>query len=345
LKLPAAVQPLAADPDRQWDKYVEAHAHGTPFHLLAWKRSIEETFGYRPCYLVARRGDAICGVLPLFLVSNRILGKALISTPFAVYGGVLADDDETRAALVAEARRLGESLDVEHVELRNVHPDQTSGLPRIDRYVTFSQATVDNEAALLESLPKKTRNMVRKALKFPYTSRRADGWRAFYDLYSRNLRRLGTPSFSPGHFERLLANFGDLVDIREVLLEDKVIAASFNFYFRGQMHTYYAASDYRRLAQAPNNFLYYDHLLWAGRNGFPIFDFGRSKKNTGTVDFKKHWNTEMRELPYEVILVRRRELPNFSPANPKFDMAIRIWRRLPLFVTRALGPKLVRLFP
>jgi hypothetical protein len=50
-------------------------------------------------------------------------------------------------------------------------------------------------------------------------------------------------------------------------------------------------------------------------------------------------------LPYEMLLVRRKEVPNFSPTNPKFQFAIRVWQHLPLPVTRMLGPSLVRLFP
>jgi hypothetical protein len=54
---------------------------------------------------------------------------------------------------------------------------------------------------------------------------------------------------------------------------------------------------------------------------------------------------EERELPYEILLVRRKSLPNFSPANPKFSLAIRMWQKMPLWLTRAAGPWLIRLFP
>jgi hypothetical protein len=53
----------------------------------------------------------------------------------------------------------------------------------------------------------------------------------------------------------------------------------------------------------------------------------------------------MQELPYEIVLVKRKELPNFSPANPKFDLPIRIWRNLPLPVTRAVSKIVFPLFP
>jgi FemAB-related protein (PEP-CTERM system-associated) len=328
-----------------WDRFVSSHIHGSPFHLTAWKRTIEESYPYRPFYLLAA-DDCIRGVLPLFFVANRAVGKALISSPFAVYGGILADSPEVRDRLYEEVRRLGRELGVDYIELRNAFPEQCAGKPNVDRYVTFGQALQPGEEALIESLPKKTRNMVRKALKTPFEARYGvrDSDR-FDAIMARNMRRLGTPTFPRKYYDRLLANFGEMADIREVWLDGRLMAASLNFYFRGEMHTYHAAADTRFNQLGPNTFMYFDHLRWAGDAGFRLFDFGRSKRGTGVFEFKRHWNTEMRPLPYEIVLINRKELPNFSPANPKFQLAIRVWRKLPLWLTRVLGPRLIKLFP
>jgi lipid II:glycine glycyltransferase (peptidoglycan interpeptide bridge formation enzyme) len=136
-----------------------------------------------------------------------------------------------------------------------------------------------------------------------------------------------------------------MVDVREVWLDGTPMAASLNFLYRGDMHIYYAAADTAYNALGPNTFMYFDHLRWAGDNGLTTFDFGRCKRGTGVFEFKRHWNTTMRELPYEMVLVRRKELPNFSPANPRFGLAIRLWQMVPLWLTRLLGPRLIRLFP
>lgn len=329
-----------------WDRYVTAHRQGTPFHLTAWRRVLEESFGYEPRYLCATSGGALCGVMPLFLVNTPLTGKVLISSPFAVYGGILADNTDARDAIGAELRKMAEAEAVQYAEIRNAWPEQQLGYFAIDRYVTFTQPVhpmTDDE--LMASVSKKTRNMVRKSLKNPYSTRVTPSLDTFYRLMSANYRRLGTPVFPRGFFERIPKYFGPIVDIREIMLEDRVAAASMNFYFNGSMHTYYAASDQDLLAQAPNNYMYFDFLRWAGQNGLSEFDFGRSKKDTGTFEFKRHWGTTMRELPYEVLLVKRKDPPNFSPKNPKFEMAIKVWQKLPLAVTNLLGPRLIRMFP
>jgi FemAB-related protein (PEP-CTERM system-associated) len=314
---------------------------------MAWKKSIEETFGYRPVYLIALEADQVRGVLPLFFVENLLLKRALISSPFAVYGGVLADSQVVRDALRDYVKQVSESLGVEYVELRNAYPEQCLGFAKVSRYVTFTQEIGPDEKVVLDAIPRKTRAAVRKALKEPFSVRtQASDFAAFEGLYSKSLRRLGTPSFPSKHFARLLENFKDQVNIREIVLEGRTVAAVLSFYFRDQVLPYYGASDPAFNAVAPNNYLYYDLMRWGGQNGYRLFDFGRSKKEgSGSYDFKAHWGMVERELPYEILLVKRRQLPNYSPNNPRFNLAIRVWQHLPLAVTRWLGPHFNRLLP
>jgi hypothetical protein len=46
-----------------------------------------------------------------------------------------------------------------------------------------------------------------------------------------------------------------------------------------------------------------------------------------------------------MLLVKRKQLPDFTPKNPRFQMVIQAWQRMPLPVTRLLGPALIRLVP
>ena len=343
---PLEIRPYQAGDLAAWDRFVEEHPHGSPFHLSAWKKSIEETFRFQPHYLIAVQGTAVRGVLPLFLVKNLLMGKVLISSPFAVYGGILADSDEVRQELSASASQLGERLGVKHVEFRNAYEEQCTGLPRLTRYVTFTQQIGPDEGAILESIPRKVRYMVRKSLKEDLKTRKETVDPAVFErLYSQNLRKLGTPCFPPRHFKALLENFRDMADIREIIHDGKAVAAVLTFYFRDQVLPYYGASDSRYNAIAPNNFMYFDLMRWGGQNGYGLFDFGRSKLVKGSYDFKSHWGMLERQLPYEIMLIRGKQLPNFTPANPLFRWPILCWQRLPYAVTHALGPFLVRFVP
>lgn len=344
--MPLLVRPFQPEDRLAWDEFVLQHPHGTPFHLTAWRDSICQTFGYQPLYLAAFSGTDPCGVLPLFLIRNLLMGRVLLSTPFAVYGGILAMSEEARSALAEALVSLAAEREVDYVELRNWQPAQCCGFSPVERYVHFAARLGGGESALLESIPRKTRYMVRKALREPFTVRRQrSDSSAFEQLYAENLRRLGTPCFPGRHFTRLLANFRGAADIREVLLEGRVVAAVLSLYFGGRVLPYYGASDPRYLAAAPNNFMYFDLMRWADREGYSAFDFGRSRKGSGSYEFKTHWGMEERALPYEVLLLRRKTMPNYSPDHRRLKVVTRCWRHVPLPITRVLGPALIKLVP
>ena len=330
-----------------WDNFVLEHPQGSPFHLIAWMRTIEESFGYQPCYLTAWEGEEIEGVLPLFLVKNPVIGSALISTPFAVYGGALCRSEAARLALETQVRKLAQDLNVGYVELRNAHESQRLGFAPVSRYVTFTCDLNPEPEELLKAIPRKTRAVVRKSLAQDFQTHIAgEDSECFQLLYARSLRRLGTPCFPSRYFRSLLRNFGRMVEIREIHFGQEPIAAVLSFYYRDQVLPYYGASEPEYNAKAPSSFMYFDLMRSAAWQGLKKFDFGRSKKNSrGSHDFKAHWGMEVRELPYEMLLVTRKELPHFSPANSKFQLAIRLWQKMPLALTRAIGPRVIRFFP
>ena len=100
-----SVRPFRAGDQSRWDQFVWSHTSGTFFHLSGWKRVIERAFGHRTYYLIAERGPAVTGVLPLTHVKSLPFGSSLISNAFGVYGGPIAEDTETLCKLEVEAVR------------------------------------------------------------------------------------------------------------------------------------------------------------------------------------------------------------------------------------------------
>jgi len=328
-----------------WDEFVRAHPNGSPFHLTAWKTAIEATFGYRPLYRLAVDAGRIGAVLPLFLARNLRLRRFLVSSPFAVYGGLLAVDEPARQAVKEHLVELAPALGADYLELRNAHAGQALGFSPVTRYVTFHQAIQPDEEALLATIPRKTRRMVRKALDHGLQGRVATCLEPFLTLYADSVRRLGTPCFPRRHFVNLQRAFGEALQIREVLAGDRVVAGVMSFLFRDQVLPYYGASDPRFHELAPNNFMYFDLMRTAAAAGARLFDFGRSKKDTGAFEFKSHWGMQVHELPYEMLLAGGGAPPDFTPKNPRLQWALRAWQRVPLPLARLIGPALIRFVP
>jgi FemAB-related protein (PEP-CTERM system-associated) len=334
------------DDDTAWNAFVDSHPQGTPFHLTAWRDCICETFGYEPRLLLAEDQAQIRAVLPLYLVSSPLSGRILLSSPFAVYGGVLAASAEAQQAVKEALEQMAREEKVQYVELRNAWETQCLGYDRIRRYVTFTHDLAGTEEELFYTIPKKTRNLIRKSIKCGLTARKATSLEPFYRIYFTNLRRLGTPAFPRHYFPRILRAFGGSVYVLEVLHESQPAAVMLTFEYKGAIMPYYGASDRNAHHLAPNNFLYWELMRSGLERGMRVLDFGRSKKiDDGVFFFKSQWGSQMRELPYEILLVRRKTLPNVSPTNPKFSPFISIWKRLPLWLTNRLGPLLIKWVP
>lgn len=331
---------------QQWDDYITRHEHGTPFHLTAWKRVIENTFGYRSHYFLAEEGGAIRGVLPLFLFSNRLIGRNLISTPFGDYGGICADNQLSHELLQRHACDFADKYKVGYLELRYRAAEESAGFFRKDLYVSFDCELDPSPENIMAALPKDTRRMIRKGQKNGLQAvNDPNQLQIAYELYASNVRQLGTPVFPASLFRNLLAEFRDAAEVLVVWKGTEAIASVLSLRFRNGIYPHYAGALPRSRELAANNFMYWELMKSAAERGIRHFDFGRSKTNTGAYHFKRQWNMRERQLAYQYYLVRRRTMPNFSPANPHFRMAIALWRRIPLPITKLVGPSLVKLFP
>jgi FemAB-related protein (PEP-CTERM system-associated) len=329
-----------------WDDYVYRHPAGSIFHLTAWKRVVEKTFKFEPRYLFIEQGGRIRGVLPLFMVSNLLLGRSLISTPIAVYGGVCADDEQTGILLRKAATEMAQRERVQYLELREQRPIPEPGFLTKKLYVTFDLELPPQVDRLLAGFPRDTRYMIRKGqksgLESVVDSRQLD---TFYDIYSRSFSNLGTPVFPKRLFKIVLEEFGDQCEVTTIWHGKKALASVLSFRFKDWILPYFGGSLVESRPLAANNFMYYEVMRRAVEAGVRYFDFGRSKLGSGSYSFKTQWNMRERPLPYQFFLVRRKSMPNHSPANPKFSLAISVWKKLPLPVTKILGPAMVRAFP
>lgn len=334
------------DPSR-WDAFVDGSPKATAYHRYAWKSVIEKSFRHPTHYLAALDGSGeVAGVLPLVHMKSRLFGNFLVSVPFVNYGGLLCESREAEEALLEAAETLRASCSAEHVELRHIG-SSVPGLPAREHKVTMVLPLAADAELQWTGFNAKLRNQVRKAEKNGLTCR-AGGRELlddFYTVFARNMRDLGTPVYGKEFFGNVLADLPDASRILVVALDGKTIAAGIVTWYRQTMEMPWASSigDYKSLC--PNNLLYWEAIQFAIGKGCSSFDFGRSTPNEGTFNFKKQWGAQPVQLYWQYLLAKGGALPELSPKNPKFEAAIRLWRRLPVGLTRLLGPSIVRNIP
>jgi len=330
----------AADRQR-WDDFVEHCPHASFFHRAGWQEVIERSFGHRTYFLYAERDGRICGVLPLAEIKSRLFGHTLAALPFCVYGGVASEDPHAHQVLDAAAIKLAQERRVQSLEYRNLearHPDW----PTKHLYVTFRKQIENDDEANLQAIPRKQRAMVRKGIKAGLQSEIDRDTERFFAAYSASVHRLGTPVFSRKYFRVLTEVFGKDCEILTVTKDGQTVSSVLSFYFRDEVLPYYGGGNALARELAANDFMYWELMRRACARGIRVFDFGRSKQGTGSYDFKKNWGFSPQPLHYEYQLYGLDAVPENNPLNPKYQLMIKAWQRMPLWAANLIGPHLVK---
>lgn len=337
-----AVRPMSPADAAAWDAFVFSHPEGTFFHRSGWNRIFRETFRFDVHSLLAERQGRIVGILPLVLQRSLLFGKALISSPFCVEGGPLAEDDEARDALAREAIHVQEKTGAPSLEFRSRKARQPGWASRADLYATFARALSADPQENLQAIPRKQRAVVRKALEGPLTGETTRDMTDVHAVYAESVRNLGTPVFSRRYFMALAETFGDDCDGVIIRENGEPVSAVLNFYHRDTVLPYYGGGTVKARRNGANDLLYWEVMQRAAARGYRRFDFGRSKAGTGAFAFKKNWGFAPEWLEYEYHLPPGGSIPDKNPLNPKYALFIRAWKSLPLPVANLLGPWIVR---
>jgi len=337
---PVTIHPILDSVARHaWADYVTRAPAGTLFHHPDWCECVAAAFRHQPLHLLARRGGATVGVLPLLGVRSLLAGELLVSVPYGTYGGILAEDAEARAGLAAAAVRLTHARGARLLELRSA-VGGLAGWVDDRRYVVFTRRLPSRVEELETYLPRKARAAARQARRREGLTVRHDAGllRLTWGLYARSMRRLGSLNYPYRFFEKLVETLGPRAWVTVVWKGARPVAGLLSFVFRDRVYPYFVGVDERRRCTGATNLLYLSVMERAVGEGLRWFDFGRSRRdNVGAFDFKRNQGFEPQPLGYQRYVPPGATLPDLSPGNPRYARLRRVWTRLPLALTRPLG--------
>lgn len=348
---PGTVTVAAADLDdraqvAELEAFVRARADSTPFHRPAWVKAVAAGTGQRPHYLAARDlAGRIAGVLPLTEVRSRLFGRALVSSGFAVGGGILADHGPVADRLAKACWALAEKLSCTTAELRGGTEPREGWTSKTDAYLGFRKALEADDEAQLLAVPKRHRAEIRKGLGNDLHFETGSSQRlrdAHYALFAQSVHNLGTPVFPKSLFEAVLDAFGDDADLAVISHERQPVSAVLSLYHGGACLPYWHGASLAARGLRSNDVLYYRLMNLARERGFLEFDFGRSKVGTGPAAWKKNWGWEPEPLSYFVRAADGTQVRDVNPLSPQYRRKVELWKKLPLGVANRIGPFIAR---
>jgi FemAB-related protein (PEP-CTERM system-associated) len=338
---------LYTDADRdQWDRYVMKTGSASCYHLSAWKGVVEKSFGHRTYYiLVQNKENEVGGIFPLVRLKSLIFGNFMVSLPYFNYGGICADGDESRYLLMRKAVELAREEGARHIEMRHTYP--MNGVPVKTEKVSMRLELPKKSEDLWKSFPSKLRSQVRRPSKegMYATIGREDELDNFYAVFAGNMRDLGTPVYAKTFFENILSAYPAACICTVYTRERQPAASGFLIGFKESLEIPWASSLKRYNRQSPNMLLYWTALTYGCEEGYGWFDFGRSTAGESTCRFKEQWGARPTQLYWHYWMKTGTSMPQLNPNNPKYRAAITLWKRLPLHLTKLIGPSIVKNLP
>lgn len=330
-----------ADEVARLDAWVMAHADGLPFHRPKWLKAIEAGTGQQAHCLIGESGGEIAAILPFHLVHSPLFGRALVSSGFAVGGGILSDSATATRRLAAAICELAERWSTPTVELRGGSLPGGDWIEKRDAHANFRKALQADDELELLAIPRKQRAEVRKGLENGLTietgTRQRDlDWH--YAVYAESVRNLGTPVFPKTLMAAVVEGFGEETDILTVLHDGRPVASVLSLYHKGTVMPYWGGGVWNARRLRANDVMYYALMNHARRRDCTHFDFGRSKTDSGAYHFKKNWGFEPEPMAYAVHTADGQEPRDVNPNSPKYRAQIAVWQKLPLSVANKIGP-------
>jgi serine/alanine adding enzyme len=346
LKQTIQVQAMQASDAADWDDFVQASPNASLYHLSAWQQVCAEAFGHYCPYLIARQGQAIVGVLPLVQLNSWLFGNFLVSMPFFNYGGVLCNSEPARDALLAAAVALARERGSTHLELRDW--SALPGWPERTDKITMKLDLPSSAKLLWQALGSKLRAQIKKAQShgFTFETGGIELLDDFYNVFAHNMRDLGTPVYDRLFFRVLIeAGVGSPKVVVGRDSRGAPVSVALLLRHKCEMEIPWASTLRRVNRQSANMALYWHVLSYACEEQCERFDFGRCTEGSATHRFKKQWGAQPVQLRWHYWMSEGGEPPRLNPDNPKFRLAVAVWKRLPVWLTRLIGPPVVKYLP
>ncbi len=330
----------------EWNTYVNNNPNASIYHKLEWKKIIESTFLHKCYYFIAKNKDGnTVGVLPTTRLNSKLFGDFLVSMPYFNYGGPIADSSIIELMLMEAANTKADELKVNHVEYRD--DVKREGYPVKTEKVNMLLKLTSSTDELWNSFTPKLRAQIKRPQKenAEILIGNIEYLDDFYAVFARNMRDLGTPVYSKDFFKNILETFSDSTHIIVIKMNNKPVSAAFLIGYKNNLEIPWASTIQDVNHLSINMLLYWEVLKLAVTKNYKYFDFGRSSKDSGTYRFKKQWGAEPKQLYWHYWLKDDNTLPALNPSNPKYLFFIMIWKRLPIFITKIIGPHIVKNLP
>lgn len=224
------------------------------------------------------------------------------------------------------------------VEIRAPHPLDAD----MPYHTAYDHFVLDLRDELWGRLGSRRRGKIRHATHSGVELRQGlDELSAFYRLYSAAITRMGTPPHAKAFLGGLAEALKEDALVVVAYAQTRPVAGAFLTRRNGRY-----VLEWSVCLQAYKRHYLSDMLVWrcaeaARESGGDSLDLGRAKRDTGLHRYKSSWPCRVAPLYYYSTDPRG----HLRYQSRRARVASRLWRRLPVWFARAVGPRLRRSLP
>ena len=305
------VKALSIDYEKKYMDYVNQKRESLMYYSLKYRDFISEILDDRSEYLIAiDESDEVVGCMPVFFRENAETGVVANSLPYyGGHGGMLADDDEVRVALLEKymevvrtkgcvaATIIGSPLEnLDEIYKRVFKPDFIDERIELMTYFPYESGP-SFEESLMQIYHYKERNSIRKAQKndiIVEVDNSDDAVTFLHTVHTENMKAVGGQPKSLTSFRLIKKLFaaGEDYDIFVARRAGERIAALLVFYFNGTVEYYTPAivAQYRNLQ--PLALIIYVAMNESMKKAMKKWNWGGTGLSQKSLyDFKSKWGT------------------------------------------------------
>lgn len=283
--------------------------NSTIFHTIEWSKILEQQFGINESILIARINDDPIGIYK-FGTAKFYKIYSMLTSPVAgletVYGGPVAVKGHD--LVIRDLVRSAEQHAIIPLELSIQCPINYKinlFLSMGYKYDILYTSILDlnkTEENLWNGIDRKTRNLVRKAMKngVNIIEGNLSDVPCYYNMILSTFNRAGIGHLPQGFYEKVISNLKPL-DMAKMFLaeyEGTVIGGAIFLCYRNTIYYWHGASYKEYWDLAANNLIQWEIIKWGHTRGYRYYDLVRIEEDRlpGIAKFKMGWGGDRVEF-------------------------------------------------
>lgn len=317
-----------------------------------WYQLYRDTFHYNLKRFFVEKDNKQIGEVSYVIVKSRFFGNRIISLPFSDEGGIYlvnyfeVSEDEKKEIVDCIIELLDQEAiqnNVTYTEIRGTsillskHDFDKKFITR-NAYVKFILDTTQNYQLIRKNFDRTIIQNLKKANDHViiHISNSIEQLRKVYNIYLEQMKKFGSPPLPKEYFIYLFKS--GLSKIFLASIKGRIVAFLMTLVYRNKMYADICASLSVFDRFFPKVKLIDESIRTACRDGLKLYDFMRTRYNSGVYLHKKKWGGIQEPIYYYYRKYKAGQNLVMDPEQKCFYLPRLFLKFMPLFLLSKIGP-------